>query len=557
MKFIILFFVYLSFLHSQDTELVTVEPVNSRPGKIIFKSTGGVPVAVSGNDVMVYNKNKKLYCKDADDNDCFNSVTSLESYGCVGDGSTDNATCLSTALNALSGKTIVCSPGTYNFSTTITINGVNGGSFIGPGVGTSAGCILNYTGGSGYAFTITQARDMLWDGIYIDTNGKSGINLSPTAGTGVILNNRFRIKLNSGETSPTASTIGFNFYNNPSGPPYSSNYFNTVYQSEIDGFDTLVKLTGIANGNFFLQNVYRHFNVAALDIQTNENNIIGGFITDCTAGCIGIKMSGSTAFYNIVSAMSMDPINTCTAYNLDANTYDNKLDLVTNCSNANVDSGTRNTITDRFRTNHAGEFRVWGNLSGNDTATWQNIPTMDWKNNAGTLRGRFTVDQSTGDMRLGSTGKLYLHGGNDYSNPLLGFDAANGVDLFSFSGGATSFPLRIYNGATFLAGFRADGSSGDLSFIGGKNGSFTAPSLVLTSAGGRLVDTSNGQGFVVSPNSASVTTYLFPNTVAFASLGSPSNGAVVYCSNCTKATPCASGGTGAIAKRLNGAWDCN
>jgi hypothetical protein len=44
---------------------------------------------------------------------------------------------------------------------------------------------------------------------------------------------------------------------------------------------------------------------------------------------------------------------------------------------------------------------------------------------------------------------------------------------------------------------------------------------------------------------------------AFADLGSPSNGAQVYCSNCTKATPCASGGTGAFAKRLNGAWDCN
>lgn len=34
-------------------------------------------------------------------------------------------------------------------------------------------------------------------------------------------------------------------------------------------------------------------------------------------------------------------------------------------------------------------------------------------------------------------------------------------------------------------------------------------------------------------------------------------GAIVYCSNCTKATPCASGGTGAIAKYLNNAWDCN
>jgi hypothetical protein len=39
-------------------------------------------------------------------------------------------------------------------------------------------------------------------------------------------------------------------------------------------------------------------------------------------------------------------------------------------------------------------------------------------------------------------------------------------------------------------------------------------------------------------------------------LGSPANGIVIYCSDCTKATPCAGGGTGALAKRINGAWDC-
>jgi lysophospholipase L1-like esterase len=50
---------------------------------------------------------------------------------------------------------------------------------------------------------------------------------------------------------------------------------------------------------------------------------------------------------------------------------------------------------------------------------------------------------------------------------------------------------------------------------------------------------------------------ILSNGLPFASLGALSNGAMVYCSNCTKATPCASGGTGAFAKRLNGAWDCN
>ena len=45
--------------------------------------------------------------------------------------------------------------------------------------------------------------------------------------------------------------------------------------------------------------------------------------------------------------------------------------------------------------------------------------------------------------------------------------------------------------------------------------------------------------------------------VAFATLGTPSNGTIAYCSDCAKATPCAGSGSGALAKRINGAWDCD
>jgi hypothetical protein len=43
----------------------------------------------------------------------------------------------------------------------------------------------------------------------------------------------------------------------------------------------------------------------------------------------------------------------------------------------------------------------------------------------------------------------------------------------------------------------------------------------------------------------------------FANLGTPVNGTFVYCMDCTVANPCAGSGTGALAKRLNGAWVCN
>jgi len=43
----------------------------------------------------------------------------------------------------------------------------------------------------------------------------------------------------------------------------------------------------------------------------------------------------------------------------------------------------------------------------------------------------------------------------------------------------------------------------------------------------------------------------------FANLGAATNGSMIYCADCTIASPCAGAGTGAIAKRLNGAWVCN
>ncbi|MGI8813665.1 MAG: hypothetical protein ACR2IH_14210, partial [Pyrinomonadaceae bacterium] len=46
-------------------------------------------------------------------------------------------------------------------------------------------------------------------------------------------------------------------------------------------------------------------------------------------------------------------------------------------------------------------------------------------------------------------------------------------------------------------------------------------------------------------------------TSSFANLPGSPNGTLYYCSDCQTVNPCASGGTGAIAKRLGGAWTCS
>jgi hypothetical protein len=43
----------------------------------------------------------------------------------------------------------------------------------------------------------------------------------------------------------------------------------------------------------------------------------------------------------------------------------------------------------------------------------------------------------------------------------------------------------------------------------------------------------------------------------FTNLGTPANGTFYFCPDCTVANPCAGGGTGALAKRLNSVWVCN
>ena len=44
---------------------------------------------------------------------------------------------------------------------------------------------------------------------------------------------------------------------------------------------------------------------------------------------------------------------------------------------------------------------------------------------------------------------------------------------------------------------------------------------------------------------------------AFVTLGTPADGLLMFCIDCAITNPCAGGGTGAIAKRLNGLWICN
>jgi len=155
-----------------------------------------------------------------------------------------------------------------------------------------------------------------------------------------------------------------------------------------------------------------------------------------------------------------------------------------------------------------------------------------------------------------------VFGGRFESNTVRGVDSSTGAgvvcDNVRLSGvyfeGNTTNHYRIQSGCnqwfldrvTFVGGTSSDTGTLTLS-LGDIQG--TPGVIDLRSAGTLLAQISQlGRG--------RFTTFMSEPTL-FAALGTPDDGTFLYCSDCTFANPCASGGTGAIAKRLSGAWRCD
>jgi len=108
----------------------------------------------------------------------------------------------------------------------------------------------------------------------------------------------------------------------------------------------------------------------------------------------------------------------------------------------------------------------------------------------------------------------------------------NAINFFSTGGTVSASNTKLFANGT---GFSVLGAAGN-----------TFNDIIGNSASGGTLW--NGLGNFISGS-------LNPTT--FANLATPTNGTERYCSDCTIANPCAGGGTGALAKRLNGVWVCN
>jgi hypothetical protein len=126
-------------------------------------------------------------------------------------------------------------------------------------------------------------------------------------------------------------------------------------------------------------------------------------------------------------------------------------------------------------------------------------------------------------------------------------DVLNSTTVDSTASGCSNQTF-IYNGtnAIPITQMYVTGLAGSAIVLPGSTSGTTVVTPAATGGGALTLPAGNG-AILANPMPA----------VTYSSLGTPSNGTFYYCSDCAIANPCTGSGTGALAKRLNGAWVCN
>jgi hypothetical protein len=151
-----------------------------------------------------------------------------------------------------------------------------------------------------------------------------------------------------------------------------------------------------------------------------------------------------------------------------------------------------------------------------------------------------------------------------YPNGGTGAGSKTGTACASTNGSSqqatVSIPAQI-PGAVGMMWFNASNSA-QVGCIGGNTLTTTLTSCVINTYYGPPASApSSGPSGMRGPmawtNQFYLGQFMKVSPTAFSALGTPANGTFLYCNDCTVANPCAGGGTGAFAKRLNGVWVCN
>lgn len=222
----------------------------------------------------------------------------------------------------------------------------------------------------------------------------------------------------------------------------------------------------------------------------------------------------------------------------------------------------------QFRRGWADQVSIFGDdatVTGNVIADGQDFGiTLNGANH--TVTGNRVEHQGVGGIYIGAsdseiTGNVVTD--TTWSPQLLSvYTTAAGISVRGGDRNALTSNLvddgisgrGIYN--IFVDLLSADNATGNVLTDNRSIGAATA-GLRLNSAGADATVVNRNEFDSVSIVTTTNTVFNGAATYTNATLPTLANGSSVYCSDCLFQSSCAGGGTGAIAKRLNGAWRCD
>lgn len=572
---------------AQNTSRIDIVPTRTTQGRIQFKGDGtGSPTAPTGNSVNVFQRNGKLLCKDSSGADCWSvtnaagtdvpianisgSLVSVKDYGAVGDGSTDDTTAITNAIAANPSIYFPC--GSYKITSKISLSSNK----------TIQGCAPanHWRGDSGTKI------------VYYGTD--RAIEIKPPNSTGYDTINILDMEINGDNATSTARGLVIDGSN-------SSAYVEGVYTSGLTiknfpGYQLygtgLIFMLSFHNSSFF--NISRTSGEHVVYFGDNQYRSQVYFY-DCTLGQYtvgkwafweelgtGTNFSGGTVFMAGLSGSNGShgirangglnvwgtsveglPGATSSQTGIKYTGTNGGLISATIISNAigiEIGDGTNKTAAAEGLTiagtvgNNVTDVYIWD--GGSRTAT-QIIQIGRPDATPIVINARATTDGvytdvlyfnmggsglNLGGMPLITTGTVSTGGLSPTtvtaSQAITSADNITGLRLESTTGilrAPTTTPLLVDNNAQ---------TQNKVNLVVRSWSSQTNPFLSLQDSSGVEKARWNIDGSLQIIG------------VTYANLPTPSNGQLVYCTDCQQANPCASGGSGAFARREAGAWNC-